>query len=185
MAEFRKIFITGGAGAGKTTLGKRLADRLSFQFVELDAIMWDLDGSGGAVPDDERRRRIEQIVDEPGWVVEGSYVGAAQQIWNESDLILFVEVSNLVSLWRIFLRHIRAEISGNNRHKGWWKLLKFMKVVFRSNRDHYVGDLESDNDEPKLTLARLIAKRNQYPDKTIVVGGSTNIDEILAMVHSK
>lgn len=185
MTEIRKIFITGGAGAGKTTLGRQLADHLGFRFVELDAVMWNLDGGGDAVSAEERQRGVEEIAGQSGWVVEGSYVGTVQQIWNKSDLILFVEVSNFVSLWRIFLRHVRAEISGNNRHKGWWKLLKFMKVVFKANRDSYVGDLESDNDEPKLTLARLVAKRSQYPDKTIVVRDPANIDEILATIHSK
>gem|GEM_PF-1143406 len=34
-----------------------------------------------------------------------------------------------------------------------------MKVVFKANLDPYIEDFDSNNDDPKLTLARLIAKQ--------------------------
>ncbi|MGY8880930.1 MAG: hypothetical protein ACKVJL_00680 [Dehalococcoidia bacterium] len=73
----------------------------------------------------------------------------------------------------------------NYRHKGWMNVFRFMNVVFKANRDTHVGDLESNNDEPKLTLASLIAKREQHVDKLIILNVSADIDQIFALIHSK
>jgi|TARA_B110000240_G_scaffold135311_2_gene150056 DNA-binding XRE family transcriptional regulator len=64
-------------------------------------------------------------------------------------------------------------------------VFRFMNVVFKANRDTHVGDLESNNDEPKLTLASLIAKREQHVDKLIILNVSADIDQIFALIHSK
>lgn len=184
MVRSPKIFITGGAGTGKTTLAGRLAERLGLPFVELDPVMWKYDGSGGAESLENRLRSVNEIVRRPGWVTEGSYVGPAQEIWRRADLIVFIEASIRTALWRIFWRHLRAEVSRNNRHQGWIKLFRFMKIVADCNRSPHVGDLGSEHDEPKLTLARLVAKREQYKEKVLIVGDSPDIDEILTVIDS-
>ena len=60
-----------------------------------------------------------------------------------------------------------------------------MKVVFKANRDPYIGDIDSNNDEPKLTLARIIAKREQHPEKLLILNASPDINQILALINSK
>jgi hypothetical protein len=62
-------------------------------------------------------------------------------------------------MWRLLTRRLKAELRRNNRHKGWRNFAKFMKVVFKANLDPYIEDFDSNNDDPKLTLARLIAKQ--------------------------
>ena len=185
MTEIRKIFITGGAGVGKTTLAKQLSSRIDVSFIELDDVMWNLDDNGEAASTEVRQERVSEILGKQSWIVEGSYVGPAQDLWREAELVIFMEASLGVVVWRLFLRHLKAELRRNNRHKGWRNLAKFMKVVFKANRDPYVGDLDSNNDEPKLTLARLIAKREQHSEKLLVLNGNPDIDQILALNHSK
>jgi adenylate kinase family enzyme len=184
MAEIRRIYITGGAGAGKTTLARSLGAEINVPIVELDDIMWNMNGDGKATSPQARKRSVNELVAQPGWIAEGSYVGPAQEIWNKSDLIVFIEAGLPTVLWRIFWRHVKAELKRDNKHPGWRNLLRFMKIVIVSNRSSHVGDLDSDNDEPKLTLARLMAKREQHKEKVLVVGSSPNIDEILAAITS-
>jgi len=185
MGQIRKIFITGGAGIGKTTLATKLAEQLGVRFTDLDSVMWKFDGSGEAEPPEIRRQRVTEISGQSSWVVEGSYVGPAKQIWQEADLIVFIEASLRVVLWRIFKRHALAELRGNNRHKGWLNLLRFMKVVFKANRDPYVGDLTAENDEPKLTFSRLVAMKDQFRDKTLMLVSSADINKILSVISDK
>jgi hypothetical protein len=117
-------------------------------------------------------------------VVEGSYVSPAREIWQQADLIVFIEANLRTALWRIFWRHVRAEIARNNRHPGWLMLFRFMKIVFQAFRSQEAGDLDSDGDDHKLTLARLEAMADRYKDKVLTVGSSPDIDEILSAINS-
>ena len=60
-----------------------------------------------------------------------------------------------------------------------------MKVVFKAKRDPYIEDFDSNNDDPTLTLARLIAKQSQHAEKLLVLNASLNIELILATMNSK
>ena len=63
----RKIVVVASvSGNGKTTLGRRLADRLDVPLVELDALVH---GPGWAeTPNDELRARLEPLLRREGWV---------------------------------------------------------------------------------------------------------------------
>lgn len=185
MIQPKKIFITGGAGVGKTTLARRLASELNIPYHDLDDVMWNFGEIDIADRPRLRQQRVDEIVNQPNWVAEGSYVGPAQKIWSESDQIIFLELNTLTALWRIFLRHTKAEINRNNPHPGWRNLFKFMKDVFKLYRDPRVGDLDSDNDDPKLTLARLVAKREQFTEKLVVMKSKSDFKQNLALIGSK
>ena len=63
--------IGSASGNGKTTFGRRLAERLEVPFVELDALVH---GPGWVeTPDDELRALVEPIVAGEGWVIDGAY----------------------------------------------------------------------------------------------------------------
>jgi hypothetical protein len=70
----RRIVIAGVSGNGKTTLGRRLAQRLGVPFTELDALMHQ----PGWVPAETGtfRHEVEAVMDaSDGWVLDGMYQG--------------------------------------------------------------------------------------------------------------
>lgn len=70
----RRIHLVGNTGAGKSTLGARLAERLQVPFVELDAINWQADWVGLVDTDPaEFRARIAAATSGDGWVAAGMY----------------------------------------------------------------------------------------------------------------
>jgi len=87
-------------------------------------------------------------------------------------------------LWRVFSRHVKAEIRRNNRHPRWLTLFKFMRIIVRSYRSPVIGDIDS-NDDSILTQAKIEAKVRQQAHKTLVINGSPDIDEILRHINSK
>jgi adenylate kinase family enzyme len=185
MTVQHRIFITGAAGVGKTTLARKLATGTSVPFYELDTVMWKYDGSGEQESPEIRQRSVNEIAEQPGWVVEGSYVSPAREIWRQADRVIFIDVNLRTALWRIFWRHVRAELARNNRHPGWLALFRFMKHVSLTFRSPVVGDLDSEDDGPSLTLAQLKAKADRHSDKVLTVGSSPDIDEILRHINSK
>ncbi|MDA1280933.1 MAG: hypothetical protein O3B95_13020 [Chloroflexi bacterium] len=184
MAQRRKIYITGGGGSGKTTLARRLAGATGIPCFELDAILWTDSKTGERVPSSERQRLIGEIASRPSWIADGVYVGWAQEIWNTADLIIYLDPPLKLMLWRIFWRHLKAEIARNNRHPGWRKLFRFMKFVAQSHRSPETGDIDDDRDEI-LTRAKINAKVNQHRDKALVIERKVDIDEILAIIGHK
>lgn len=70
------IMITGPSGAGKTTLGRLLADRLGCAFIDIDDYIWRKDTEqpfSAMYPRDEKIRRLQDAVSACGhFVMAGS-----------------------------------------------------------------------------------------------------------------
>ncbi|KAJ7224015.1 hypothetical protein B0H12DRAFT_1213046 [Mycena haematopus] len=109
-----RVHIVGNCGAGKSTVGKRLADVLGLPFISLDALCWKPGWEKS--PKDEMRARLEQkLADCPnGWVVDGNYgrrIGtivednSTDEIWLDPPLALYLPRL----IWRTFLRLLRLE----------------------------------------------------------------------------
>jgi len=68
----RRVVIAGISGNGKTTLGRRLAQKLGVPFTELDGLMYR---PGWVSAESETfRREVEAVMDaSDGWVLDGMY----------------------------------------------------------------------------------------------------------------
>ena len=94
----RRIVILGGAGAGKSTLARRLAERLGLPVVHLDRLIYgpnwrkrDL----GAI-----RADLAASLPSEGWIVEGTYPDLFDLTLPKADLILWIEQPAWRRLWR-------------------------------------------------------------------------------------
>lgn len=183
MNQPKRIYITGGSGVGKTTVAKNLAGRLGIPFVELDPLMWTEEGTGVRAPEHERKQNISELAAKPEWVAEGVYVGWAQEVWDAADTVILIDISLRVMLWRVFWRHVKAELRRNNRHPGWFKLWKFMKFIRTSFQSEEIGDLDNGSDEI-LTQAKIRAKVQQHSHKALVFNKTPDIDLILERLNN-
>ena len=81
----------------------------------------------------EIEQTLAAIRANPGWVTEGAY----SERWlephlAEAEFIVRLDLPLLPCLWRILLRHIKAELRRNNPHPGWRKLWHFLNYTRRS-----------------------------------------------------
>ena len=115
----RVVVITSAAGSGGTTFARTLAGLLDVQFVELDAIHWQ---PGWAELDaDEFRRRVEPIVAEENWVIDGRYRGKlGDLVFDRADTVVWIDLPRRVWLPRLVGRTLsrvvrRQELWNGNR----------------------------------------------------------------------
>jgi adenylate kinase family enzyme len=115
----RRIAIMGTTCSGKSTLARQLAERLDLPYVELDALYW---GDNWRQPEaEEFRRRVEPIVREEAWVVDGNYSSTLRGlVLRRADTLVWLDLSLARVLWRVWRRTIarivsREELWSGNR----------------------------------------------------------------------
>ena len=102
----RRIAVIGRAGAGKTTVARRLGEELGLPVIHLDRLAWD----PGWQPVDEGTfaTRQDEAVAGEAWVIDGGYLSSVG--WPErlrrADLVVLVEAPLVVCLGRIIRRSL-------------------------------------------------------------------------------
>lgn len=163
MTTPQRIHIIGSAGSGKTTLGRELSARQGIPHVELDALYW-----GPNWQESERedfRRSVAEALAGDAWVVEGNYSKARDLIWERVELVVWLDFSLGVCLWRTLWRTLgrvatREELWNGNREtivdaffsreSLMWYLLK----THRRRRRQYAG-LSSLPENADIRFVRL------------------------------
>ena len=123
-----RIFIIGGAGSGKTTLGRRIAQQFHIPFYEMDLVGWE-NGAGAERPMDVRLRNVHEIALLQDWVAEGWFPGWTDELQEEADQIVWLDLPWSIARWRIITRHMRASLAGTNKHRGLLKLYRFLRAA--------------------------------------------------------
>lgn len=100
MLQAKKIFITGNAGAGKTTLSKELSTVLEIDCTGLDRIVW----SKGWVktPIELRKRLIADLIAKNTWIIDGVDYG----VMEAADLVIFLDYPLEITYWRVLKRNL-------------------------------------------------------------------------------
>ena len=105
MTTPQRIHIVGTAGSGKTSLGQEIAARLGIPHVELDALHW---GPGWSKPTfEEFSNRVKQALFGSTWVAEGNYSEVRPLVWERVELVVWLDYSLAVCIWRVLFRTLR------------------------------------------------------------------------------
>ena len=124
------IHIIGLAGSGKTTLAEWCSSTFEIPSYDLDWVVYDDNGEREAP---EIRARVDEIIRGHGWVAEGAYHDAwVTTLLEQADSIVWLDVPVHTCAYRIFARHVRAELRGKNKHPGWRKLARFLDYTRRT-----------------------------------------------------
>lgn len=119
----RRVAVVGCTSAGKSTLGQELSHRLGVPFVDLDVLYW----GPGWTPLPDFRERVAAAVEEPGWVIAGSYMMVKDLIWRSADTVVWLDYGLLTIFWRLLRRTLRRwwkreQLFGGNRESLWTHL---------------------------------------------------------------
>lgn len=100
----KKILIIGPNGSGKTTFGKKLAEKTGLPFYELDFYSW----RPNWVETDygEFRQNTIEIVSQNEWIVDGNYARNQDITLPAAETIVWLDVSHYISVYRTFKRSV-------------------------------------------------------------------------------
>jgi adenylate kinase family enzyme len=181
-----RIVVIGTSGAGKTTLARRIADRLAVQHIELDAINWQ-PGWRDLMRHDPALfvARVTAAIQAESWVVDGNYGPVQAPVWGRATHLVWLDYAR----WRIMARVIRrsllrallrTELWAGNRER-WRQMLHpshpirwawrtwqrrrtetAERLVDPACRSLWVARVRHPR-EADLVIARLLAARADHP----------------------
>jgi adenylate kinase family enzyme len=100
----KKILVIGSGGSGKSTLSRRLGEKLCLEVFHLDKFYWR---EGWVKPGDvEWRRTVDELLAREQWIIDGNFSGTLKRRVESCDTIVFLDLSKIVCLWRIIRRRL-------------------------------------------------------------------------------
>lgn len=104
-----KISIFGMPGSGKTTLAKELGAKLDLPVFYLDKLLWDKGWvlrSRQDFLDDQQK-----IIQLDKWIIEGASISSLSARYANSDLVLYLNPSRFLCLFRVIKRFFINKIN--------------------------------------------------------------------------
>ena len=106
LASADRILVIGCSGGGKSTLARRLSERLDLPYISRDRNFFWL--PGWKLRDRaEIRSMISAAVEGERWIMDGTSPGTLELRLPRTDLILWLRMPRLLCLWRVILRRVR------------------------------------------------------------------------------
>jgi adenylate kinase family enzyme len=98
----QRIMIIGCGGAGKSTLARRLGERLGLPVVHLDAHYWH--AGWVETPKEAWRETVARLVAGERWIMDGNFGGTIELRMAAADTIIFLDFPRTLCLWRVVWR---------------------------------------------------------------------------------
>lgn len=160
-----KIYIIGIVASGKTTLAKKLSNKLNIPWYELDCIVHHETKVGRNKRTPEQQVEVIRNINESGkWIIEGTYRKSCHCLLDMADMVIFLDPPLWKRKIRIFKRFIKQQLGIEECHyKSDFKMLKQMYK--------WTNEFE----ENRMSFETLL---NQYQAKLLRLSNNTDLSFI-------
>ena len=98
----QRVVILGNAGAGKSTLARRLAARIAAPVVHLDAHFWQ--PGWQPTPRVEWAERVSALAAQESWIMDGNYAATLGVRLSRADTVVVLDLPRVQCLYRVVRR---------------------------------------------------------------------------------
>jgi adenylate kinase family enzyme len=99
-----RIAIVGATGSGKTTLARKVTQRLGVPHIETDSVYWGPNWT--PIPLEAFRHSMDMATQDECWVIDGNYSKVRDLVWGRADTLLWLDYP----LPMVFCRLLRRSI---------------------------------------------------------------------------
>ncbi len=146
---YKRMVVVGTTSSGKSTLAKRLSEKLSLDFVELDALHWE--PNWVEAPNEVFRMRVDSATQAERWVGAGNYHVVRDLIWPRAEAIIWLDYP----LWTIFWQMTRRTFTR------WWKHELLWGTNYENLWTHF--KLWSDDSLYRWLFKTYWRRKREYP----------------------
>ena len=166
---YKKIYIIGPVGSGKTTLSKKLSKNYNIKRYELDKIVWDDDNGNIKRTDDEINKLFNEIINNKSWIIED--VGRKKFIdgIKKADITYYIDLPKITIYKRCITRWLKQKI-GKERYnykptlKSLCEMLKWVQQDFK-NKNEKIERIKNNSKEYKILKKKDIEKLRVEQDE--------------------
>jgi adenylate kinase family enzyme len=134
----RRVAIVGPMGAGKTSLALALSESYGISSITMDSLYWQPDWV--PTPKAEYQRRVRELVAEERWIIDSASSGdMLHALWERADVVIWLDLSRLVCVWRVMRRTVanaRSKVSRWGNVDTWSRLFSRESIVLLALRHH-------------------------------------------------
>ena len=162
----RKVLVIGPGGAGKSTLARRLGERLGIEVIHLDERYWR--PGWVETPKDEWRRTVEELIGRDSWIMDGNYSGTLGLRFEACDTVVFLDMPRALCLWRMFKRLVtyrnggRPDMAGGCRERFSPEFALWVWNYSRRTRPKVLKLLESDSHGQRIVRLQSQAEVEKF-----------------------
>lgn len=161
LAGARRVLVYGVTGSGKSTAAARIGEATGMGWTSVDDLTWQ--PGWVAVPEDEQRRRFEEICARDSWVLDTAYATWLDVVLARVELVVALDYPRWFSLQRL-VRRTLARLSDqrpicNGNTESWRETLSPNSIIawhFRSfaRKRERIAAWEADPTGPRVLRLR-------------------------------
>ena len=147
---FRRYWIVGPCGSGKSTVAAAVAARLGVAPTHIDDLFWQ--PGWQSVNDEQLAARVAAVADRDAWVIDGNYARVRRRFFDRAEFVVWLDPPRAPTLWRLVRRcvqrAVRREPVCNGNYESLWNqfctrdsLLLYAWRTHRSRRVLYRHEL--------------------------------------------
>lgn len=162
----KKIMLIGSGGSGKSTVARKLGEKLNINVYHLDALFWKPGWIG--VPKDEQRKMQHDLVEKEEWIIDGNYGGTMDIRLHAADTIIFLDMPRTICMYRAFRRMVkyrnraRPDMAEGCEERFDFEFFKWIWSYPKTKRPEIINRLEQLSDDQHVVILRSSKEVQQF-----------------------